>query len=216
MATEELLSHSDNAKRLVFAMCHEISNLVAAVRLQAHLLDEDLGARGLAVASLEIDDSSARSSALLALVRPVLSDPKGDPPPIDADAIAFGLERALEDYGRRGVELTIDSSRELPKVKADPEVIHYLLLIHIYNAMETVGSGGNVGVRFEARSDEVAFIVEESGEEDEEHLHWQQGSLRGRTLSCAISDYVLGKRGGRIAVSRQDERTRTEICTPNS
>jgi signal transduction histidine kinase len=214
MATEELLSHADNAKRLVFAMCHEISNLVAAVRLQAHLIDEDLSARGLAVASLEIDDASARSSALLALIRPVLSDPKADAPPIGADAIACGVERALEDYGGRGVELGIDTGGDLPKVKADPEVIHYLLLIHVYNAMETVGSGGTVRVHVETRSDEVAFIVEESGETDDEHLNWREGALRGRTLSCAISDYILAKRGGHIAVSRQGERTHSEICTP--
>ena len=30
------------AVELVFAMCHEISNAVTAIRLQAHLIDEEL------------------------------------------------------------------------------------------------------------------------------------------------------------------------------
>ena len=47
MSAQALHDRSIDEANLVYAMCHEISNLVAAIRLQAHLLDEDLDARGL-------------------------------------------------------------------------------------------------------------------------------------------------------------------------
>ena len=98
MPDRDFQSSADSSNNLVFALCHEISNLVAAIRLQAHLLDEELDARGLAVSSLEIDDLSARCAALLALVRPVLNEVAATavPAPIPANVIAHGFERALE------------------------------------------------------------------------------------------------------------------------
>ena len=108
MSAQAFRDPATDSAALVFAMCHEISNLVAAMRLQAHLLDEELDARGLAVASLEIDDLSARTASLLALVRPVLTEPLKDVPPIAAGVIALGFERALTEYGERGFEIVFE------------------------------------------------------------------------------------------------------------
>ena len=58
---------------LVFAICHEVGNLVGVIRLNADLIDAKASERELATLSVEIDDSSARIRSLLALVRPLLS-----------------------------------------------------------------------------------------------------------------------------------------------
>jgi signal transduction histidine kinase len=208
--------NSEEARQLVFAMCHEISNLGAAVRLHAHLLDDELDPRGVALASIEIDDSSARSGALLALVRPVLSQPSEESNHAEAEVIVLGLQRAIDEHGGRGVTLSVESPDGLPKVHADPQIMHYLLLTHLYGAIDSAGSGGEVRVVVESGDDEVCFALEDSGPVDEQHLGWKEAAQRGRPLSCAIADYVLKKFGGRIEVERAAKGTRTSIRVPSA
>ncbi len=201
---------------LVFAMCHEVSNLVAAVRLQAHLLDEDLDARGLAVASLEIDDLSARAASLLALVRPVLNAPRGDLPVVDAGLIALGFERAMAEYGGRGFKIVYEPQADLPQVRAESEVFHYILLNHAYGAMEAMGSTGEIRFGVVADAKEVVFAIEDFAPADEQHLNWWTASLRGRALESAVAYHVLAKRGARFEVRRTGNCNRTEIAAPRA
>ena len=58
---------ADRRFALAFAIAHEIGNHLAGIRLEAHLLDEALGARGLAKASLAIDSLAGQAAPLLAL-----------------------------------------------------------------------------------------------------------------------------------------------------
>ncbi len=214
MSARAFREPATDSATLVFAMCHEISNLVAAVRLQAHLLDEELDARGLAVASLEIDDLSARTASLLALVRPVLTGPLDDVPPIAAGVIALGLERAMAEYGERGFEIAFETEPELPEVRAEPEVFHYILLCHAYGAMEAMENGGRLRIEVTAAEKEVVFAVEDHAPADEQHLAWWESSLRGRVLECAVAHHILAKRGARFEVKRIGDCTRTEIAAP--
>ncbi len=207
---------ASDAATLVFAMCHEISNLVAAVRLQAHLLDEDLNARGLAVASLEIDDLSARAASLLALVRPVLSAPRGDVPVVGASVIALGFERAMAEYGGRGFEIVYEPEQDLPEIRAESEVFHYILLNHAYGAMEAMGSEGKLRFSVAADAKEVVFAIEDHAAADEQHLTWWQASLRGRALESAVAYHILAKRGARFEVRRSGNCNRTEIAAPRA
>ena len=62
---------------LVLSLCHEIGNVIGAIRLNAHLVDSEMGARELARTAVDLDDLSARSSALLMQIGPVL---RADPP----------------------------------------------------------------------------------------------------------------------------------------
>ena len=66
-------TEEDEVSRLVLSICHEAGNLVGAIRLNAHFVDDRLSALELAAASVEIDDLSARISSLLALVRPLVA-----------------------------------------------------------------------------------------------------------------------------------------------
>ena len=51
---------------LAFAIAHEVGNHLGGIRLQAHLLDENLDVRALAEASILIDGLAGRSGPLLA------------------------------------------------------------------------------------------------------------------------------------------------------
>jgi len=205
--------HGDSAN-LVFAMCHEVSNLIAAVRLQAHLLDEDLDARGIAVASLEIDDLSARTVSLLALVRPVLSEPPAEIAPIGAGVIAAGFERALADFGGRGIEIGLEIEPDLPDVRAEPEVFHYVLLSQAYGAMEAMNGNGALRINVSTGPKHVVFAIEDAAPEDEQHLEWWKASLRGRALECAMAHHILSRRQAQFSVRRSGDCNRTEIVAP--
>ncbi|MCH7866593.1 MAG: hypothetical protein IH881_02775 [Myxococcales bacterium] len=214
MSARSFREPATDSADLVFAMCHEISNLVAAVRLQAHLLDEELDARGLAVASLEIDDLSARTAWMLALVRPVLSAPPEEIPPIGSGVIALGFERALVEHGERGFEIVFEIEPELPDVCAEPEVFHYLLLCHAFGAMEAMDAGGRLRIEVTASEKEVVFAIEDRAPADDQHLTWWKSSLRGRVLESALAHHILTKRGARFEVNRLADCTRTEIAAP--
>ena len=49
---------------LAFAIAHEVGNHLGGIRLQAHLVDEDLDVRELAEASILIDGLAGRSGPL--------------------------------------------------------------------------------------------------------------------------------------------------------
>lgn len=217
MPTEAFSNQANDPSQLLFAVCHEISNLVAAIRLQAHLLDEDLDARGLAVASLDIDDLTARTASLLAMVRPMMSPAPESIPSVSAGVIAQGIERALSEYGGRGFEITFNIEPDLPDVTAEPELFHYLMLCHAYGAMEAMeelGERGQIRIEVTSREKEVVFAIEDEAPKDAEHLSWWKASLRGRALESAVTHYILDKRGARFEVRRVGGLNRTELAAP--
>ena len=98
---------SDSGVELAFAIAHEVGNHLGGIRLQAHLLDDELGAREMAEASVLIDALAGRSGPLLALLRPLLSD---DWRRAGGDSWAGVLGRVaqqIEDEGTRGVRFEV-------------------------------------------------------------------------------------------------------------
>ena len=64
---------SESGIELAFAIAHEVGNHLGGIRLQAHLLDDELDAREMAQASVLIDGLAGRSGPLLSLLRPLLA-----------------------------------------------------------------------------------------------------------------------------------------------
>ncbi len=209
--SDEILS-----KRLVSAICHEIANHFAAVRLQAHLLNGELNPRNLAKASLTIEDLAARSSALLGLVRPILWGAEQSPILTEAQAIAHGLRDELVGHGSGGVKFQFEFAEDLPEVHADAGVMHYLLLLHTLGALEAATTGDQLRIVVEGRDGLVAFVIEESATGAEELLNWSDASLRGRPLCSAIADHVLRHSDGELRISSDGSQFRTEFIVPRA
>jgi signal transduction histidine kinase len=203
---------SEEATRLIFAVCHEIGNMVAAVRLQAHLLDDDLVPKQLAKTSVEIDDLSARMSAMLALVRPLMSQPRSEPTGVQPLTIFAAVQQALDDYGGRGMTLDVICESDLPGIVTDPDVMHHLLLTLVFGAVETAQHKGTVTVKASLSNGGVVFAVEDDAEEDTQLMDWREHMLRGRPLTCAVADFILRKHNGSLAVCREDGVTRVSLC----
>jgi nitrogen-specific signal transduction histidine kinase len=199
---------------LVLALCHEIGNLMGAIRLHAHLLDDDMGPRDLAMLSVDLDDLSARSSALLAHMRPLLLPGPRALDDVKPEALLSGLQELMEDHGGRGAVLAFSAEDSLPTLRTDQEVIHHLLLSLLYVTLETTSSTGSVSLRAEAREDGVAFVLEDDGDVDEDPTLWRDQMKRGRPLVCSVASEILRRRGGRLEVERSAGITRIALLLP--
>ncbi len=201
---------------LVFALCHEVGNLVGAVRLHADGIDSRASARELANASVEIDDSSARIRSWLALVRPLLDREYGDESGVSPEVLLAGLHEELKAYGGRGVRLEVDAPAGLGAVRGRPQTLHHLLLTLAYHAVEEARPRGRV--RLEAApiaSSAIALRVEDDGPEDPSLVGETEGAtLTGRALACACASSLLSRLGGRAAAVREGGATRVELQLP--
>ena len=222
-----------SSSALVRAVCHEVGNLLAAVRLRAHLLGEpesslsesesprESQAPGgpqtpaeLAASAIEIDDACARAGALLATLGPLVEGAPCSRSLIAPAVLVSGLRDALEDHGGRGARLAFELEPGLPEVETDAALLHSVLLLGLYGAVEAVDGRGLVALRARREAGAVAFEVADDGDAPEDVLAWRSGAPRGRSLVCALTDAVAGLLDGRLEVGRVEGRTRLAVVLP--
>jgi len=194
---------------LVFAIAHEIGNHLGAVRIQAHLLDEDLDPRSLAQASVEIDGLAGRAGPMLALLRPLLSSQTRTASGAAWSGLLVAIKQHLENEGTRGVSVGIEApsdSDPLPTPEAD--WLHPLLIVLIDVTLAVTPSGGTIRLGVVAREGESVFFMEDDGSEEDLSA---AASLRGRPLAVALARELLRRLGGRVESRRAESRTRVEL-----
>jgi len=200
-------SHRD----LVFALCHELGNLLAGARLEASQIDSSLEAEDLARAAERISGVSARAGSLLALIRPLLAPDEALALPTDPLDVLDGLRRGLDESCDARVAIALKTAAELPEVDLAPEVLYHLLLTAIFLGLEAGGSEGRVRVFAEGGAGRVAFLVEDEGPPVDLS---ESPELRGRPLTHEIARALLAAQGGRLQSSRDGERTRVAFEFP--
>jgi hypothetical protein len=169
------------SEELLFAVCHEVGNLLAAIRLHSQFADQESRAR--------ISELTERAGSLVALVRPLLSTPPPSVPVLDPLELLEALQRGLDDVGAR-VRVELKSAVDLPGVAIDGETLHRLLMADLLAALENLPGGERVRVMAEPSPDGVAFVLELPGLESTDCA-----------LTHALAAAILGKRGGSVAVS---------------
>jgi hypothetical protein len=177
-------------EELLFALCHEVGNLLAAVRLHNRFADEESGAR--------ISELTDRAGSLVALVRPLLSNPPPSVPVLDPLELLEALQRGLDDVGGARVRVELKSAVDLPGVAIDGETLHHLLMADLFAALENLPGGERVRVAAEPSPDGVAFTLEVPGGATPEA---PARTLTGRALTHALAAEILGKRGGSVAAT---------------
>ncbi|HEB90273.1 MAG TPA: sensor histidine kinase [Deltaproteobacteria bacterium] len=206
---------------LVFAIAHEVGNHLGAIRLQAHLLDDDLDARALALASVELDTLAGRAGPLLALIRPLLSSPGTTPPSTPSSVVSGPMWRGLlggvideiRDEGTRGIRLESKMSVASDLRAPSADWLHSLLRTLIGVTLPHVPRGGKLGLALEAHGDEVVLAIEDDGPEEDLGA---ETALRGRALAVAIARRLLADLGGRVEWARDAGRTRLELIFPGA
>jgi len=187
---------------------------MGALRLHAHLLDDEMGPKDLARTSVDLDDLSARSAALLSLVRPLLSPDAGTFEEVPAARLVQTLEGLMAGHGSRGVALKFISDPDLPSVRVDVGAIQRLIQSFLYLALESVSRTGTVVMRAESRDSGVALVIEDDGPAGEDPEEYHEQMRRGRPLLCLIAESILGKQGGSFRAERVGTRTCFTLTLP--
>jgi signal transduction histidine kinase len=201
-------NESTELRELVFALAHEIANLLAGSRLEAGLLDPAAGAPELQRAADRISEASARAGSLLAMLRPLLAPETAPPLPIDALELLAGLRGGLDESSDARVVIALKSAVEVPVVRLAPDSLHHLLLTAIWAGLEAAPGDAPLRVFCRADGDRVAFVVEDDGPAPDLD---PDGQLRGRPLSWAITRSVLAAMEGRFFVTRDEAAGRTRV-----
>jgi len=206
-----------NDTALLFALCHEMGNLVGALRLQTHLLDHEMSPRDLVTARSEIDVLGARISALLALVHPLQAPKLPDAADaIDPDDVVSVVEHGLEPLVLPGVTLDFTRDGGGHRMRVDRNALQAIVSSFAHLAVEQVRPSGCVRVAVEPAGEGVALVVEDDGPIDHSLESWADESLRGRTLLCALTAHVLSHGEGELHVSTSKSGSRVEIRLPEA
>lgn len=208
-----------DSEALVLSLCHEVGNLVGAIRLNAELVDADASPVELARAAIEIDDSSSRIRSWLALVRPLLGRELGPEPGVSPGALLRGVAEALDESGLRAVTVDVGDDPGLPPVRGHPEILHHLLLTLAFLAVEGARPRGRVHLAAETAAEGgVTLWVEDDGPEDpslEDPAPLRPGAaLTGRALARAVAERVVGRVAGSVSIAREGGRTRVRLRLP--
>ncbi len=183
--------------------------------LRAGALDEpDTAKRFLAHIETEVDALSELVAELLELARieshrAPLQLAAADPCTI----IGKAVERLSLQAERAGLQIGIECPGDLPAINADATRLEQVLVNLIHNAVKFTPSGGRVTVSAESQSDEVVFLVEDSGvgmDPDvlprifERFYKTDPARNKGGTgLGLAISKHLVESHGGRIWAESQ-------------
>jgi signal transduction histidine kinase len=193
---------------LLQALGHEVGNLLAAIRLSAHLIV--VGEAG-SEASADIEELAARAGVLLTLIRPLLRGGEDERARLDADELVTGLVRALEGRRDRSERLeVVPPGAQLPAVRADPDALHHAFVVLVVGALEASRPGGAVRVAARRQGRELVLSVED----DAGTLLAEPDALLGRSLDLRLVEAVVSRDGGRLRVTGGAEGTRAEIVLP--
>jgi hypothetical protein len=188
---------------LVLAIAHEIGNHLGGIRLEAHLLDDDLDPRALARASVSLDSMAGRSGALLGLLRPLLMPEDRSPAAKSWTGILSGVQQELVDQGTRGVDLIFDLPEDDDRMAPPVDWFHHLLMAwlgaSIAQAQSREGGAGRIRVAFVPGELESSLVFEDNAPEEDLS---ETAPRRERPLALAIARVLLGALGGRVEVAR--------------
>jgi len=187
------------AEELVFAICHEVGNFLAASRLEAYLLRAGADESDIARAKETISGVSSRSGSLLAMIRPLLSPATTPTDSLEAIEVLDRLHRGLDDDGASRVGLEMKAAVELPEVSVNSDALHNMLLTEIYLALDSLPPEGVVSVSACAVKEDVIFWVEHRAGSSEAE---DPAMLSGRSLAVACASMILSRTGGGVEVTR--------------
>jgi nitrogen-specific signal transduction histidine kinase len=193
---------------LVTAVAHEVGNLLAAVRLSAHLLPHAPEARERARGARQIEQLAAQAGEILAQLRPLLATRRRRAGSIAVEEVLEGVSRALADEpGAERLEVK-PPPRGLPDLRADADALLHVLLTLARGALES-SSDDPVTLRVRRGSRGVSFELADSGRALDAT---PRGAIPGgRALAVRLADAVLQRDGGRVEASSGRSGTRVRV-----
>jgi signal transduction histidine kinase len=198
----------DPRRTLLVALAHEVGNLLAAVRLSAHLLPHAAEPRERARGARQIEHLAAQAGELLAQVRPLLATSRSHTAVAPAEVLE-GVGRALADAPGFEKLAVMAPARALPDVRVDPDALLQALLALARGGLDAAPEGGSVSLGARRAGSHVAFELADAGRPIEQP---QAGALpRGRALAVRLADAALRRDGGRAEVTARAGVTRVRV-----
>ena len=199
---------------LAFAIAHEIGNHLAGIRLEAHLLDEELGVRGLAKASLAIDSLAGQSGPLLALLRPLLAPGSRPTEGVTCARVLEGVRRQLLEEGTAGRAIELEVA-DAANGSLAIEGLHLLLLALVGLPETSLDADGPIRLRLDRSGSAVELVCELPGDAFREAIaQVDPQRLRGRALAVAIARILVADAGGSVDVQIGSDRSRVVLRLP--
>ena len=199
---------------LVLAIAHEIGNHLAGIRLEAHLLDEELGARGLAKASLAIDSLAGQSGPLLALLRPLLAPGARPAEGVTCARVLEAVRRQLREEGTAGRAIELEIA-DAASGSLAIEGLHSLLLALVGLPETSLDANGPIRLRLDRSANEIELVCELPGDACRGALGADAHMLRGRALAVAIARRLVADAGGAVDLQVESDRSHVVLRLPS-
>lgn len=197
---------------LAAAMCHEIGNHLAAVRLTAHLIATGDEAQP---AAQGVISASAEAGHVLSQMRALLRGGAA------AQTGIFSVTQALRDMRvSLGDELDgpiffeIGSGVGLPRLHFNQEILRQQMTEVVQRAAAAINGPGNISVRISADNEFVTFTVDDDGPPVDPTIVSVQEPLRGRALALQVTRFVLAGGGGAVTFEASAGRNRVRLHIP--
>jgi signal transduction histidine kinase len=202
----------DSRAELLLAVAHEVGNLLAAIRLSAHLLPHAAEARERARGAREIEQLAAQAGEFLAQVRPLVAGVRGRGAAISPAEVLASVRRALSDAPGAERLVVRPPPRGLPDVRVvDSEALLHALLTLVRGALEASDAHGPVDLRARRSARGVAFEIADLAPAPPAT---RPGTApRGRALAVRLADAAL-RPAGRVEASPRRGGTRVCVTVP--
>jgi signal transduction histidine kinase len=200
--------------RLTLALCHEVGNFLAAARLSAHLIGRETDPSRIRADAEDIDTVASQAGAIVAHLRPLLTDAPASRFHVDPREILAAVERAVTQPAPRGPLLDLRSQGDLPDLRVDADALHHLIVTLVLGAWEASPPDGRVRVAAEVDEGELVFAVTDTGRPYDAETPDARVGPRGRGLVLDVAATLVGRWGGGVYVETGEAGTRVELRLP--
>ncbi len=194
-------------EELVAALCHEVGNQLAALRLTGHVLKYDKTKDELEARSQSVEELATHAGSIVGLIGPLIGASKSSIAVVNPLDLLEGLSRTLPDAVVDRVEIVLPEEGEISEVVGNFHMLSGLLLALVLGSCEASSKESVVKVSLEERPQEVAALIEDSGAVKEVREGSEGMALRGRELMLAVANRLLARVEGGVEI---------EGCGPES
>jgi signal transduction histidine kinase len=150
---------------LASGVAHDFNNILAAIRVNAELLERRTRDAEQAQLLGEIDHAVARASELCRQLLAYAGRTPTPLGPVSLTSVIDDVRRLASPSMPKDVRLEVDAPKDLPPVNGEASQLRQVLLNLVLNAVDAIGARkGTVRVEARAEDERVRLVVEDDGD----------------------------------------------------
>ncbi len=211
--------------RLASGVAHEVNNPLNGMRFCVFGIKKDLENREQTVEYLNmIDDGLTQIESVVTKLLGYARQRPKEPQAVDLEK-QLSIVRDLLEYrlNEKRIRLNIQTDPDLPRVKADPNLMQEILMNLLLNSLDAVDDGGEISVWIMAVDGKMVMRVRDNGcgiSEEElkvifEPFYSTKDTGKGTGLGLSVTLGIVESHNGNIAVtSKRGEYTEFTVTLP--